>query len=73
VSTAGMPSVPPFMDGGIRKLLADSWLESQLALAGLSSAGVHIVAEESGHCVQCDQPKLVADSILRNVARATNR
>ena len=65
--------LPPFIDRDIRKLLADSWLESQRALAGLSSAGIHIVAEESGHCVQCDQPKLVADSILRNVARARNR
>ena len=73
VITAGMPNLPPFIDRDIRKLLADSWLESQRALAGLSSAGIHIVAEESGHCVQCDQPKLVADSILRNVARARNR
>ena len=73
VITAEMPNLPPFIDRDIRKLLADSWLESQRALAGLSSAGIHIVAEESGHCVQCDQPKLVADSILRNVARARNR
>ena len=73
VITAGMPNLPPFIDRDIRRLLADSWLESQRALAGLSSAGIHIVAEESGHCVQCDQPKLVADSIFRNVARARNR
>jgi pimeloyl-ACP methyl ester carboxylesterase len=73
VITAGVPDLPPFIDGDIREQLAGSWLESQQDLVRLSPAGVHVIAEESGHCVQCDQPKLVADSILRDVARSRDR
>ena len=73
VITAGRPDLPPFIVVEIRASLADSWLESQRDLVQLSTAGVHIIAQESGHCVQCDQPKLVADAILRDVARARNR
>ena len=73
VITAEVPDLPPFIDRGIRDQLAGSWLESQQDLVRLSTAGVHVIAEESGHCVQCDQPKLVADSILRDVARARHR
>ena len=73
VITAGVPGLPPFIDRGIRDQLAGSWLESQQDLVRLSTSGVHVIAEESGHCVQCDQPKLVADSILRDVARARDR
>jgi pimeloyl-ACP methyl ester carboxylesterase len=73
VVTAGAPDLPPFIDRGIRDQLAGSWLESQQDLVRLSTLGVHVIAQESGHCVQCYQPKLVADSILRDVARARNR
>ena len=70
VITAGRPNLPPFIDEKIRDRLAGSWLESQRDLVALSSAGVQVIAEESGHCVQCDQPRLVADVILRVVERA---
>lgn len=73
VITAGKPDLPPFIDADIRELLADSWLESQRNLVALSTVGIHVIAEESGHCVQCQQPKLVADAILREVSRARNR
>ncbi len=73
VITAGRPDLPPFINAEIREQLADSWLESQQDLVRLSSVGLHVVAEESGHCVQCEQPKLVADAILREVSRARNR
>ncbi|MCI0899512.1 MAG: hypothetical protein J4N70_01190, partial [Chloroflexi bacterium] len=70
VITAGRPNLPPFIDEKIRDRLAGSWLDSQRDLVRLSSAGVQVIAEESGHCVQCDQPRLVADVILRVVERA---
>lgn len=73
VITAGKPDLPPFINSDIRDLLADSWVESQEELVALSTSGRHIIAEESGHCVQCQQPKLVADVILRDVSRARNR
>ena len=69
VITAGVPNLPPFIDQDVRDKLAEAWLESQRDLVRLSSAGIHIIAEESGHCVQCDQPDLVADAI-RGLAEA---
>ena len=67
VITAGRPNPPPFIDREISDRLARSWLESQRDLVRLSSAGVQVIAEESGHCIQCDQPELVADVIRRMV------
>lgn len=32
-------------------------------LVGLSSQGVQVIAEESGHYIQWDQPNLVIDAI----------
>ena len=72
VITAGRPNLPPFIDRKISERLAGSWLESQRELVGLSSAGVQVIAEESGHCVQCDQPELVTDVIRRMVEAARN-
>ncbi len=70
VITAGRPNLPPFIDREISDRLAGSWLESQRELVRLSSAGVHVIAGESGHCVQCDQPELVAD-VIRRMVEAT--
>ena len=70
VITAGVSDLPPFIDRDIRDQLAGSWLESQRDLVRLSSVGVHDIAGESGHCVQCDQPKLVADAIRVMVEQA---
>jgi pimeloyl-ACP methyl ester carboxylesterase len=73
VITAGRPDLPPFISNEVREQLADSWLESQQDLVRLSGIGLLIIAEDSGHCVQCEQPKLVADLILREVSRARER
>jgi pimeloyl-ACP methyl ester carboxylesterase len=64
VITAGVPNLPPFIDEAVKDQLAGAWLDAQRELVRLSSAGTHVIAEESGHCVQCDQPELVADVIL---------
>jgi len=73
VITAGRPDLPPFINAKVREQLADSWLESQQDLVKLSSAGQHIIAENIGHCIQCGNPNLVADAILREVSRPRNR
>jgi pimeloyl-ACP methyl ester carboxylesterase len=41
----------------------DVWLALQSELAGLSTQGKQIIAEQSGHMIQLDQPKLVIESI----------
>ncbi|MCH7738482.1 MAG: alpha/beta hydrolase [Chloroflexi bacterium] len=67
VITAGVPDLPPFIDRDIIDRLAGTWLDSQRDLVRLSKAGVHVIAEESGHCIQCDQPELVAE-VIRKLA-----
>lgn len=64
VITAGVPNLPPLIEAEVRERLTGSWSESQQDLVRLSTAGTHIIAQQSGHCVQCDQPDLVADVIL---------
>ena len=73
VITAGSPNLQPFIDREMSERLAGSWLESQRELVRLSSAGVQVIAEESGHCVQCDQPNLVADAIRKIVDRTREK
>lgn len=47
-----------------------AWQEMQSELAALSPNGRQIMAEESGHSIQLDQPELVIDAI-RQVVEAT--
>ena len=70
VITAGRSEPPPFIDRNLFERLTGSWLESQRKLVRLSYAGVHVIAEESGHCIQCSQPALVAEVIRRMVEAA---
>ena len=72
VITAGRSELPPFIDPDLSQKLIGSWLESQQELVRLSSAGVHVIAKESGHCIQCSQPELVADVIRRMVEAERN-
>jgi pimeloyl-ACP methyl ester carboxylesterase len=41
------------------------WRSMQAELAALSSKGMHVTAERSGHYVQLEQPEVVVDAILR--------
>ncbi len=43
------------------------WRQVQALLAGLSTQGVELVAEASGHYVQLDQPEIVVEAIRRVV------
>jgi pimeloyl-ACP methyl ester carboxylesterase len=46
-----------------------TWMQMQAELAGLSTAGTHIVAVHGGHYLQRDEPDLVASAIRDLVAR----
>jgi pimeloyl-ACP methyl ester carboxylesterase len=59
VITHGLPFPGPFA------VLEKGWGEGQEHLAALSSDSVLIVAENSNHMVQHDQPELVVDAIRR--------
>lgn len=63
VLTAGNSDLPEFFHRDAVDLLASYWLYSQRELARMSTTGVQFVAEESGHCIQCDRPDVVVDSI----------
>ena len=45
-------------------------LELQAELAKLSSNGKQLIAEQSGHLIQLDQPELVVDAIRQVVEKA---
>lgn len=49
-----------------------AWYEMQAELAALSSNGKQVIAEQSGHYIQLDQPELVIDAI-REVVEAVRR
>ena len=63
VLTAGNSGLPDFFDVETVGLLASYWMYSQRELSRMSTAGVHFVAEGSGHCIQCDRPDVVVDAI----------
>jgi pimeloyl-ACP methyl ester carboxylesterase len=46
-----------------------TWMQMQAELAGLSTAGTHIVAPRGGHDLQHDAPGLVASAIRDLMAR----
>jgi pimeloyl-ACP methyl ester carboxylesterase len=80
-SAAQVLAAPPFppvpllvlthgSPGALPPPLEDVWQELQLAQSQLSPTGRLIVARDSGHYIQIDQPKLVVRAIVEVVARA---
>lgn len=68
VLTAGRRVAPPFATAShIAARLEEVWLELQDDMTGLSSNSTQIIAQRSGHCIQCDEPQLVVDAIRRVV------
>jgi pimeloyl-ACP methyl ester carboxylesterase len=59
VMTHGQPFPGPFA------LLEKNWSECQARLAALSTESVLMVAENSNHMIQQDEPELVVDAIRR--------
>lgn len=73
VLTAGRRVAAPFSTlPHIAARLEQLWLELQDGLPGLSSNSTHIIAQRSGHCIQCDEPQLVVDAI-RQVVESSRR
>ena len=66
VLTHTAPPVNPNSDGR-----EDIWIELQRELATRSPQSEHIVAKNSGHYIQNDEPPLVIDAVRRVVAKAT--
>jgi pimeloyl-ACP methyl ester carboxylesterase len=65
VLTRGVPTDPDLL--GLSDEEAQQaeavWDELQAEMAALSSNGKQVIAQESGHFVQLDQPELVIDAI----------
>jgi hypothetical protein len=59
VITHGQPFPGPFA------ILEKNWSEGQARLAALSTDGVLMVAKDSNHMIQQDEPMLVVDAIRR--------
>ena len=47
--------------------MRDAWDEMQLELTDLSSRGKRVIASESGHLIQIDQPELVIEGITEMI------
>ncbi len=64
VISAGLPRNP---DDPQQQFMHQVWLELQSDLTKLSPHGKQIIAEESGHIIQLDQPDLVVSAIRQIV------
>jgi len=71
-SAAPFPDIPLLVLTHGRRIWPDSakgdagealWLELQSELAAMSRLSAHVVADNGGHHLQLDQPRLVADAI----------
>ena len=71
VLTAGRRSASP-LPLDIAERLDQVRLETQQELLTLSSHSTHVIAEESGHGIQEDQPDLVIEAIRQVVEEARN-
>jgi len=58
------------LPAGLSDKWDEIWVELQNEWARISSHSTHIMADESGHFIQQDQPDLVIDAILRVVEEA---
>jgi hypothetical protein len=66
VITHGQPFPGPFA------VLEKNWSEGQAQLAALSTDSVLMVAKNSNHMIQQDEPELVVDAIRRTHAAVKN-
>jgi pimeloyl-ACP methyl ester carboxylesterase len=70
VLSHGQTQKLPGLSEEISREVEQTWQQMQVELAAQSSNGKRIVAEESGHFIQLDQPELVIDSIHQVVDAA---
>lgn len=64
VLSRGLPEPLPGISDEENRQYEEAWKEMQGELIALSSNGKQIVAEESGHYIQLQQPELVVKSII---------
>lgn len=57
------------LDDDLKKELLDLWLKLQKDLLVLSSNSSHILAPDSGHFIQLEQPELVVEAIREMVSK----
>jgi pimeloyl-ACP methyl ester carboxylesterase len=67
VLTRGHSPLPSSVPVGIRERLEDVWRALQNELADLSTRSEHVLAQQSGHFIQQDQPGLVVGAIQQVV------
>ena len=63
VLSAGQAYAIPILTDAENKQAWEVWQEMQSELVALSSEGKQVIAEQSGHNIQLDQPDLVIDAI----------
>ena len=60
----------PFISAAENQQMEQAWQIMQAELAAQSSNGEQIVAEQSGHYIQLEQPQLVIDAVRQVVEAA---
>lgn len=63
VLTRGLPDFLPILSEQENKQYDATWHELQRELVGLSSNGKQIIAEQSGHYIQLDEPNLLIEAV----------
>jgi len=66
LSAGNLGSIPSLSDAENQHLLEEMQAQ-QSELAALSSNSKHVIAEQSGHMIQLDQPDLVVEAIREMV------
>ena len=70
VLSHGQPMAMPGLTDVVNQAYEQLWQDLQAELAGLSSRGRLVVAQDSGHYIQLERPQLVVDAIAEVVAAA---
>jgi hypothetical protein len=73
VITAGRSEPIPGFPADSEAKYAQVWLELQKELAQLSTKSAHIIAQESGHNIPFEQPKVIIDALHKLVEDARAR
>jgi hypothetical protein len=60
-------AVPPSLGQEVRDEYERAWQGLQEKITSLSTRGIRIVAERSGHNVMFDQPEIIIESVLEMV------
>jgi hypothetical protein len=70
VLSHGQPMAMPGLTVEVNQAYEQLWQDLQGELAGLSSRGRLVMAQDSGHYIQLERPQLVVDAIAEVVAAA---